>query len=46
VFLKLVYGTVPRYGRSRQYILGQDQDLEQVLQVLKHLADILSKEGQ
>jgi hypothetical protein len=46
VFLKLVYGAVPRYGRSRQYILGQDQDLEQVLQVLKHLADILSKEGQ
>jgi hypothetical protein len=45
VFLKLVQGEVPRYGRSRQYILGQDQDLEQVLQVLKHLADILSKEG-
>jgi hypothetical protein len=42
VFLKLVFGEVPRYGRSRQYILGQDHDLEQVLQVLKHLAEILA----
>jgi hypothetical protein len=42
VFLKLVFGAVPRYGRSRQYILGQDHDLEQVLQVLKHLAEILA----
>jgi hypothetical protein len=43
VFLKLVFGEVPRYGRSRQYILGQDHDLEQVLQVLKHLAEILKE---
>ncbi|MEA5466848.1 type I restriction endonuclease [Leptothoe sp. PORK10 BA2] len=43
VFLKLVFEEVPRYGRSRQFVLGQDHDLEQVLQVLKHLARILSK---
>ena len=42
VFLKLSFQGVPRYGRSRQFILGQDHDLERVLQVLKHLADILS----
>ncbi len=42
VFLKLVFGAVPRYGRSRQFVLGQDQDLDQVLQVLKHLAEILA----
>jgi predicted type IV restriction endonuclease len=41
VFLKLVFGKVPRYGRSRQFVLGQDHDLDQVLQVLKHLAEIL-----
>jgi hypothetical protein len=43
IFLKLMFGEVPRYARSRQYILGQDQDLEQVLQVLKHLAAIISE---
>jgi predicted type IV restriction endonuclease len=42
VFLKLVFGEVPRYGRSRQFVLGQDHDLDQVLQVLKHLAEILA----
>ena len=42
VFLKLAFQEVPRYGRSRQFILGQDHDLAQVLQVLKHLAEILS----
>jgi hypothetical protein len=45
VFLKLVFGEVPRYGRSRQFVLGQDHDLEQVLQIMKHLAEILSEEG-
>jgi hypothetical protein len=42
VFLKLVFGEVPLYGRSRQFVLGQDHDLDQVLQVLKHLAEILA----
>ncbi|MGC1310288.1 MAG: restriction endonuclease subunit R [Phormidesmis sp.] len=46
VFLKLVFGEVPRYGRSRQFVLGQDQDLEQVLQVLKHLAEVLKATGE
>ena len=43
IFLKVVFGEVPFYGRSRQFVLGQDRDLEQVLQVLKHLAEILKK---
>lgn len=50
VFLKLAFQAVPCYGRfscgeaapSRQFVLGQDHDLERVLQVLKHLAEILS----
>ena len=41
VFLKLAFEAVPRYGRSRQFVIGQDQDLAQVLKVLKHLAEIL-----
>jgi len=36
-----VFEDVPRYGRSLQFVLGQNRDLEKVLQVLKHLADIL-----
>jgi predicted type IV restriction endonuclease len=40
VFLKLQSGEIPQYGRSRQFVLGQDHDLEQVLQILKHLAAI------
>lgn len=38
VFLKLAFGDVPVYGRSRQFVLGQDNDLANVLQILKHLA--------
>ncbi|NJL85809.1 MAG: restriction endonuclease subunit R [Leptolyngbyaceae cyanobacterium SM1_1_3] len=40
VFLKLVFQQVPCYGRSRQFVLGQDHDLAQVLRVLKRLAAI------
>jgi len=43
VFLKMVFGEKPRYGRSRQFVLGQDHDLEQVLKILKHLAYELDK---
>ncbi len=43
VFLKLAFEGRVVYGRSRQFILGQDQDLEQVLRILKHLADLLSQ---
>lgn len=45
VFLKLVFGEAPSYGRSRQFVLGQDHDLEAVLQVLKRLAGILKNNG-
>jgi predicted type IV restriction endonuclease len=40
VFLKLLFQDVPRYARSRQFVLEQDHDLEQVLQILKQLANI------
>lgn len=43
VFLKLQFEATPHYGRSRQFILGQDQDLAQVLQILKHLAQIVAQ---
>lgn len=43
VFLKLMFQEVPRYGRSRQFILDQDNDLEQVLKILKHLAEVVGK---
>lgn len=44
VFLKLRAQEIPYYARSRQFILGQDNDLEQVLQILKQLAEIVGKE--
>lgn len=44
VFLKLVFGEVPRYVRSRQFVLGQNRDLERVLQILKHLANTIKSE--
>ncbi|NDJ25789.1 restriction endonuclease subunit R [Nostoc sp. B(2019)] len=43
VFLKLMVQEVPCYARSRQFILGQDNDLERVLQILKHLAAIIGQ---
>jgi len=42
VFLKLMVQEVSYYARSRQFILGQDHDLERVLQILKHLATMIS----
>jgi predicted type IV restriction endonuclease len=44
VFLKLLVQEVPRYARSRQFVLGQDHNLEQVLQILKRLAEIVGQE--
>ncbi len=41
IFLKLVRGDRLLYGRSKLFILGQDNGLEQTLQVMKHLAQIL-----
>ncbi|GAC1461787.1 MAG: hypothetical protein NVSMB70_08160 [Chamaesiphon sp.] len=43
VFLKLVVQESPRYARSRQFLLEQDHDLEQVLQILKRLAEIVGQ---
>lgn len=45
VFLKLSFQKVPCYARSRQFVLGQDHDLNRVLQILKHLADIIGQEA-
>ena len=45
VFLKMVFQDGPRWGRSRQFVLGQDHDLEQVLKILKQLAEILSTDS-
>jgi predicted type IV restriction endonuclease len=44
VFLKLLFQEVPRYARSRQFILGQDHDLDRVLQILKRLAEIVGQD--
>ncbi|XGB43376.1 MAG: hypothetical protein LVS60_06370 [Nodosilinea sp. LVE1205-7] len=43
VFLKLLRQDHPLYARSRQFILAQDHDLEQVLQILKRLAGIVAQ---
>ncbi|MEH2048253.1 restriction endonuclease subunit R [Nostoc sp.] len=45
VFLKLLFQEVPRYARSRQFVLGQDHDLNRVLQILKRLAEIVGQEA-
>jgi predicted type IV restriction endonuclease len=44
VFLKLLFQEVPRYARSRQFVLGQDHDLERVLQIFKQLAEKVGQE--
>lgn len=44
VFLKLLFQEVPRYARSRQFVLGQDYDLNRVLQILKELAAIVGQQ--
>lgn len=43
VFLKLSVQTPPLYARSRQFVLEQDHDLEQVLQIFKRLAAIVGQ---
>jgi predicted type IV restriction endonuclease len=43
VFLKLMVQEIPCYARSRQFVLGQDNDLERVLQILKHLAATIAQ---
>ena len=43
VFLKMAFEDEPRYRRSRQFVLGQDNDLEQGLRILKHLAGEISR---
>ena len=45
VFLKLLNQDIPRYARSRQFVLGQDHDLDRVLQILKRLAEIVGQEN-
>lgn len=45
VFLKVMVQEVPYYARSRQFVLGQDNDLERVLQILKHLAVLVGQTG-
>jgi predicted type IV restriction endonuclease len=46
VFLKLMFQDIPRYARSRQFVLGQDHDLDRVLQILKRLAEIVGQDQQ
>ena len=37
-FLKLAHQEVPYYGRSPEFVLDNDQDLEKVLRIMKRLA--------
>ena len=41
IFLKLAFQASPCYGRSRQFVIGQDCDLERVLQILKHITQAI-----
>ncbi len=41
VFLKLDRQGLPRYGRSREFVLDNHDDLGTVLQVMKRLADVV-----
>ncbi len=43
--LDLLFQKVPCYARSRQFVLGQDHDLDQVLQILKQLTEIVGQEA-
>jgi hypothetical protein len=45
VFLKLILQPVPCYGRSRQFVLGQDNELARILQILKGLATVVGQGG-
>ena len=42
IFLKLVRHNSLQYARSYEFVLERDDDLCRVLQILKHLAEILS----
>lgn len=42
IFLKLLFQEVPCYAKSRQFVLGQDHDLNRVLQILKRFAEIVA----
>jgi len=42
-FLKLVRQKTPRYARSKEFILDQDDGLAQTLQILKALATLVSE---
>ncbi len=43
VFLKLVKGDVPRYGKSKEFILDQDDGLALTLQIMKRLGAIATE---
>jgi hypothetical protein len=43
VFLKLDWGEVPRYARSREFVLENEDDLGMVLQVMKRLAGLVGQ---
>ena len=45
VFLKLVRQDTPFYARSKEFLLEEDGQLGQVLQILKRLAAIVAKDG-
>jgi hypothetical protein len=40
IFLKLVVGDVPRYARSKEFVLAQDDGLALTLQIMKRLGAI------
>jgi len=44
MFLKLVRQDNPRYERSKEFLLNQDQGLEKTLQIMKRLANVMSDE--
>ena len=44
VFLKLVRQGTPFYARSKEFLLEEDGQLGQVLQILKRLAAIVAKD--
>jgi hypothetical protein len=43
VFLKLVKGDVPRYAKSKEFILDQDDGLALTLQIMKRLGAIATE---
>jgi hypothetical protein len=41
LFLKMTQAEVPTYGKSREFVLENPGDLEMVLKILKHAAEIM-----